>query len=47
MKFLFDMFDLNEESKISLIELEFMLSTVFTSIFKILGSDLSVQEEEI
>lgn len=36
------MFDLNEETKISLIELEFMLNTVLTSIFKILGSTSSV-----
>lgn len=38
MKFLFDMFDLNEETKITLVELEFMLNTVITSIFKILCS---------
>ena len=37
-KFLFDMFDLNEETKITLIELEFMLNTAITSIFKILSS---------
>lgn len=47
IKFLFDMFDLNEETKITLIELEFMLNTVITSIFKILRSSENVKDEEI
>ena len=46
-KFLFEMFDLNEENFITLTELEFLLNTTLTSIFKITNMDDEIIEKEI
>ena len=47
MKFLFEMFDLNEENFITLTELEFLLNTTLTSIFKITNMNEEIIEKEI
>ncbi len=44
---MFEMFDLNEENFINLIELEFLLNTTLTSIYKINRVKENIKEDEL
>ena len=47
VKFLFEIFDLNEMNKISLIELQFLIKISLISILKIIDINILIDDEKI